>query len=202
MGTLLSAFFWTYALFQIPAGYLTDRFGPEDARTQPAFWCGRWLRRPSGWRSPSVRCWLPAAFGNRRGCGHSGRHDYIRRNFRPEEQGLPTGLFASGAMLGPALGAFLGAIMLDRVGWRWVFILTGMGGCLWLLPWAALVSPRRPSQRRHCLSNAHAAAMALALQTARNLGHYSWRLLLPVWFLLLSYLASGIPGHGPRVFVF
>src|SRR5262245_62613768 len=27
MGTLLSAFFWTYALLQVPAGYLVDRFG-------------------------------------------------------------------------------------------------------------------------------------------------------------------------------
>jgi ACS family D-galactonate transporter-like MFS transporter len=26
MGTLLSAFFWTYSLMQIPAGYIVDRF--------------------------------------------------------------------------------------------------------------------------------------------------------------------------------
>src|SRR5258708_36298044 len=27
MGTLLSSFFWTYAVFQFPSGYLVDRFG-------------------------------------------------------------------------------------------------------------------------------------------------------------------------------
>ena len=27
MGMLLSAFFWTYAAFQIPAGFIVDRFG-------------------------------------------------------------------------------------------------------------------------------------------------------------------------------
>ncbi len=27
MGVLLSAFFWTYAAFQIPAGHVVDRFG-------------------------------------------------------------------------------------------------------------------------------------------------------------------------------
>ena len=27
MGTLLSSFFWTYGAFQIPSGYLVDRFG-------------------------------------------------------------------------------------------------------------------------------------------------------------------------------
>src|SRR2546428_9075472 len=27
MGTLLSSFFWTYGVFQIPSGYLVDRLG-------------------------------------------------------------------------------------------------------------------------------------------------------------------------------
>src|SRR5581483_6303908 len=27
MGTLLSAFFWSYALLQVPAGWIVDRFG-------------------------------------------------------------------------------------------------------------------------------------------------------------------------------
>ncbi|HUZ47394.1 MAG TPA: MFS transporter, partial [Terriglobia bacterium] len=33
MGVLLSAFFWTYAAFQIPAGMLVDRFGIRRAYT-------------------------------------------------------------------------------------------------------------------------------------------------------------------------
>src|SRR5437762_1590437 len=28
-GLLLSVFFWSYALFQVPSGWLTDRFGPR-----------------------------------------------------------------------------------------------------------------------------------------------------------------------------
>lgn len=34
-GTLTSAFFWTYALLQIPAGFLVDRFGVK----KPYSWC-------------------------------------------------------------------------------------------------------------------------------------------------------------------
>jgi len=29
MGIILGGFFWTYALMQMPAGYLIDRFGPR-----------------------------------------------------------------------------------------------------------------------------------------------------------------------------
>ncbi|MGN6405565.1 MFS transporter, partial [Sinomonas sp.] len=29
VGLLLSAFFWTYALMQVPVGWLIDRFGPR-----------------------------------------------------------------------------------------------------------------------------------------------------------------------------
>ena len=60
---------------------------------------------------------------------------YIRRNFLPHEQGLPIGIFASGSMVGPAVGALLSGFLLDRIGWRAIFIFTGLGGCLWLIPW-------------------------------------------------------------------
>jgi MFS family permease len=144
MGTLLSAFFWTYGLFQIPAGYLTDRFGLK--RTYAAGFLV--------WSLASAVTGLAHSFGQvlalrlLLGIGESvaipAGMSYIRRHFRPEEQGLPTGLFASGAMAGPALGAFLGASLLDGIGWRFLFILTGAGGCIWLLPWGSLVRTDGP----------------------------------------------------------
>ena len=33
VGLLLSAFFWTYALMQIPVGWLIDKFGPRKVMT-------------------------------------------------------------------------------------------------------------------------------------------------------------------------
>ncbi len=37
MGVLLSAFFWTYGLFQIPAGALVDRLGIRRAYPDRSF---------------------------------------------------------------------------------------------------------------------------------------------------------------------
>ena len=40
-GMLNSAFFWTYALLQIPAGFLVDRFGVKrPVALGLLFWCG------------------------------------------------------------------------------------------------------------------------------------------------------------------
>jgi MFS family permease len=48
-GLLFSAFFWIYAIIQIPVGALAERYGPR------ASWCGR--RRPRSPASPRAsRC--------------------------------------------------------------------------------------------------------------------------------------------------
>src|SRR6202030_4744070 len=38
MGLVLAAFTWSYALGQIPAGWLGDRFGPKKVLTVIMFW--------------------------------------------------------------------------------------------------------------------------------------------------------------------
>ncbi len=37
------------------------------------------------------------------------------------EQGLPTSIYLAGMQLGPALGGFVGALLLQQHGWRWLF---------------------------------------------------------------------------------
>jgi MFS family permease len=42
MGIILGGFFWTYALMQMPAGYLIDRFGPRPMYSiAVGWWSGR-----------------------------------------------------------------------------------------------------------------------------------------------------------------
>src|SRR5438552_18084607 len=38
MGIVLSAFFWSYALLQVPAGYLADRFGQRKTLGIAVLW--------------------------------------------------------------------------------------------------------------------------------------------------------------------
>jgi MFS family permease len=38
-------------------------------------------------------------------------------------------------MVGPALGTFIGGLLMVRYGWRTMFILLGLASLLWLIPW-------------------------------------------------------------------
>ncbi len=135
VGTLLSAFFWTYTLLQIPVGYVVDRFGLK------------WTYAAAFvlWSLASAAVGVASSFsqilifrlllGVGEAVAQPASLAYIRQNFDEDQQGLPTSVYLSGMMLGPALGAFLGAALLQTLGWRNLFIYTGLGGCIWLLPW-------------------------------------------------------------------
>jgi MFS family permease len=71
---------------------------------------------------------------------------FIKRAFRPEQQGLATGFITAGMIIGPALGSLLGSVLLQQFGWRLLFLFTGLGGCIWLLPWL-LIAPNAGAQR-------------------------------------------------------
>jgi ACS family D-galactonate transporter-like MFS transporter len=146
MGTLLSAFFWTYALLQVPAGYLVDRFGLKWT------YAGAFLL----WSLASAAVGVAGTFAQilflrlLLGVGEAAAQPaslaFIRRNFPADQQGLPTAIYLSGMSFGPALGAIVGASLLSAVGWRPLFIITGLGACIWIFPWLVLV-PRDATPR-------------------------------------------------------
>ena len=145
MGTLLSAFFWTYAALQIPAGILLDRYGLR--RT----YAGAFLVWSVATAAVSVAgsfsqiliCRLLLGVGEAVAAPAS--LAYIRRSFRQEESGLPTAVYTTGMMLGPAVGSLVGGVFLDRMGWRSLFLITGLGACVWVIPWLWL-APRERHQ--------------------------------------------------------
>jgi MFS family permease len=71
---------------------------------------------------------------------------YIRRNFQVHEQGMATGIYLSGLMVGPAAGMYFGAVLMEQLGWRSMFVLTGLLPCIWVLPWFML-APRSAGNR-------------------------------------------------------
>ena len=135
MGALLSAFFWSYAVLQIPAGILVDRFGIKWTYAG-AFLL--WSLASAGVglaRNPTEIFVLRLLLGVGEAIAPAASMAYIKRQFREDEQGLPTGIYVSGMMAGPAIGAILGAYLLEQVGWRPLFVLTGIASCVWIAPW-------------------------------------------------------------------
>jgi ACS family D-galactonate transporter-like MFS transporter len=63
---------------------------------------------------------------------------WIRYHVEEQRRGLAMGVFMSGSKFGPAVGAPLAALLLNRYGWRVMFLVLGLGGLLWLIPWLLL----------------------------------------------------------------
>ena len=141
IGSLLSAFFWTYALMQISgiAGWFSDRF--------PVGWVmfGGYVL----WSGATVITGLTSSYAGLfvalllLGIGESVAYPCYSRVFAelPQQQrGRANALIDAGTKLGPAVGAFVGGLLLVHIGWRMLFIVLGAGGLLWVLPWLRIMT--------------------------------------------------------------
>ncbi len=138
-GLLNSAFFWSYALLQIPAGWVVDRYG---VKWPFAIGLGVW----SALAGLTARCGsltqlflLRVMLGAGEAVNTPAGMRWIRLNFSPQRHGLVMGLYQGSAKVGPAIGAPLVAWLLVAYGWRAMFAIIGFGALVWLVPWCLLV---------------------------------------------------------------
>jgi MFS family permease len=138
-GMLNSAFFWTYALLQIPAGFLVDRFGVKRPYTIAfLFWCV-----VAG--ATALAGSFAMLFGLRLllGIGESlvtpASVRWIRYNVSERHRGTALGIYMAGTKFGPAIGAFVAAVLIRQYSWRVMFAMLGFGCLVWLIPWQLLV---------------------------------------------------------------
>ena len=137
-GALNSAFFWSYALLQIPAGWLVDRYGVKWPYAVSYL---LWSLTSAGAalaRSPSQLFTMRLLLGVGEAVAMPASLRWVRFHFHEKERGLAVGLCLSATKLGPAIGAPVAAWLIGAYGWRAMFILLGVGGLVWLGPWLAL----------------------------------------------------------------
>jgi MFS transporter, ACS family, D-galactonate transporter len=135
MGLLLSAFFWTYGGFQIPAGLLVDRFGIRPTYAAAFFLWSTASAALALSRGAGDILSLRLLLGFAEAIGPLASLAFIRQNFRGPEQGFPVSIYIAGQTIGPAFGALLGTTLLVHFGWRFMFALTGLGALVWLPFW-------------------------------------------------------------------
>lgn len=190
LGSLLAAFFWTYAFIQLLgiAGWLADRF--------PVGWVfaiGFFVWSAATALTGAVTG-VAAIFAMRLvvGAGESLAYPcyskIIASEFPQHHRGIANALLDAGSKLGPALGTFLGGMLLGPLGWRWFFIGLGVGSLLWLIPWlkymprdraAEAVATRQGPRLLEILSKRSAWGAFIAHFCAN---YY--------WFFLLTWLPS------------
>lgn len=141
-GRLQSAFFWSYALMQIPVGWIADRINLRWLYASAfALWS---VSQGLTGLATSVSALM--AFRVLLGIGESiylpGGSKVVSLLFSPAERGLPAGLFDAGTRTGLVLEGLVVPWMLEHYGWRRTFVVVGFVALFWIIPWF-LVLPAR-----------------------------------------------------------
>ncbi len=131
IGDTLGAFFWTYATFQIPAGWAADRFG---ARRVLTFYIVAWSLMTVAIGLAATLAGLFAArlaLGLAQAGAYPASSGIIRRWFRTQNRSFASGWVSMGGRLGGAVAPVLSVVLAERLGsWRIVLILYGVVGVL------------------------------------------------------------------------
>jgi len=133
-----NAFQIAYTLALLASGVIVDRFGPRlslacfvcwwslanvftaAARSAASLGCFRFLLglgEAGNWAASlkSVSMWFPA-----------------------KERGLAIGIYTAGTPIGMTLAPLLIIGLAEGFGWRMAFVVTGLVGLVWLVPWVLL----------------------------------------------------------------
>jgi ACS family D-galactonate transporter-like MFS transporter len=126
-GVILSAFFWTYCLLQIPGGLAADRFGPRRVIGVAAAIWGMFTAF-AGLAANGVMLILARlGLGAFEAPYMPSASKLVSNWMPPKRRASGVTLIDSGAPLGAAFGGLLVAWLIATTGsWRWSFIIIGL----------------------------------------------------------------------------
>jgi sugar phosphate permease len=148
MGAIFSSFVWAYAIFQVPGGWLSDRFGARPVlATVVAYWSVMTAATAAATGALSFII-IRFLFGAGEAGAFPGATRAMQLWYPRSERGLVQGLTHSASRLGAAIAPpivvlimFGGqldwpfAISFPALGWRSVFYICGAAGFVWSLWW-------------------------------------------------------------------
>ena len=132
-GWFMGAFFWTYAIFQLPNGWFSERFGTRISLSvfaigwsvatfgigvAPAFWLLIVAQLVMGIAQAGI---LPAS------CNSIGHWMPLA------QRSAACGFLAAGMQVGAIAASGLTAVLMVRFGWRWAFVALALPGIVWTI---------------------------------------------------------------------
>jgi ACS family D-galactonate transporter-like MFS transporter len=161
-GWLNSAFFWSYGLLQMPMGWVVDRYGVKWPYT---FCFVAWCLAAAATglvTTLSALILMRLLIGVAESVVVPATYRYLANNFAESQKGTALGIFSIGGKMGPALGAPIAAWMIVTYSWQVMFIVTGLVGLVWLLPWLFAVRSDYPSPQELAARTERAATVPLS----------------------------------------
>ncbi|WNC94906.1 MFS transporter [Paraburkholderia sp. FT54] len=135
MGLVLSAFFWTYAFLQLPAGWFIDKVGVRVSLALAVGWWSVFTIATGAARSLAQLVGMRLMLGVGEAAAIPSFAKVAFNWFPRSERGLASSIFDSGSRVGSALSLPLVVWLISIVGWRGSFAITGGIGIVWALAW-------------------------------------------------------------------
>ena len=159
-GWINAAFFWSYGVFQIPMGYVADRYGVKwPYAVCFVAWCVATAMMGAVTALAGL-VFMRLIIGMTEAIVIPASYRWIRNNFDESQNGLAVGILAMGNKFGPAIGAPVGAWIIVAYSWQAMFVATGLVGLLWLLPWLFMVRNDFPSKAELAVAKRKAASVS------------------------------------------
>jgi sugar phosphate permease len=195
MGYIFAAFVWAYALFQVPGGWLSDRFGARTVLgTIVAYWSIMTAATGLAFSATSFIV-LRFLFGIGEAGAFPGATRAMQLWYPRRERGFVQGITHSASRAGAAIAPPIVLLIMINLGWRWAFLICGLVGLVWSLWWSfsyrnlpeehALVNPAELETIRGRGPNGEINPPPVAEQTA-----VPWATLLRspnMWAIMLAY---------------
>lgn len=184
-----SAYLLAYAVPLLLAGRLGDRFGPKNLYliglavfTAASLWCGlaggiTMLITARAVQGVGAALLTPQTLS------------MITRIFPPERRGMAMSLWGATAGVATLVGPLAGGVLVDRLGWEWIFFVNvpiGLAG----LVLAYLLMPEVTTHRHRfdligvALSGLGVFGIVFALQEGEATGWAAW-----IWAMLVAGIA-------------
>jgi MFS family permease len=135
LGWAFSTFIFAYAIFEIPSGWLGDKFGPRKSLTRIVIWWSIFCAATGVvWNLTSLVC-TQFLFG----AGEAGAYPNISKSFSRwfpvRQRGFAHATVFAASRVGGAIAPPLVVFILQRVGWRPAFWIFGSFGAAWAWLW-------------------------------------------------------------------
>jgi MFS transporter, ACS family, glucarate transporter len=135
MGSVLAAHQLAYGLFQIPAGWLADKFGPRWVLASLVlWWCGFMVVTSFSGSVIALQAGL-FLFGAGEAGAFPVANRALSRWLLPSERAFAQGATHAGSRFGGFITPFFVVIIIQQYGWRAPFWMLALLGVFWVAIW-------------------------------------------------------------------
>jgi MFS transporter, ACS family, D-galactonate transporter len=186
-GLILGAFFWTYALFQLPSGWFVDKVGPRIAYTIAVVWWSIFTAAAAVARGFTSLFGVRLLLGAGEAPAYPTNAKVVSEWFPKTERAFATSIFDSGSRGGTILANLTCPFLIAALGWRMSFVITGGLGFVWALFWWRMY---KTPQEHPWANQAERDYIAAGQSATEPVAKVPWRSLFKyrtVWGMMLGF---------------